>query len=276
MKSLITITLFLISNYAFAGYGNNLQVTTGTKNAKPPYMDEIGIDEKLGNKINLDLEFVNQDGKKVKLKEFFGEKPVFLTLIYYNCPTLCSIHMDTLTKSFRNFEWDIGDKFEFVAVSIDPNEGPRDALQKRDAYFSDYGRPKTKDGWHFLTGNKKNIDQLAQQVGFKFKWDTNMKQWAHSSVAYVLTPQAGISYYHYGLNIDPKILRLSLVEASNNIIGNVVDRVVLFCLQYDPDKKTYAFYAFNIMRVGAFVLVIILIIFFVRFWRKENSNREEE
>lgn len=269
------LVLFFLTFNLFAGYGNNLQFNEGAKNSKPPYMDEIGIDEHLGEKIDLDLEFTDQDGNQVKLSKYFNGKPVFLTLIYYNCPTLCSIHMDTLTKSFRNFEWDIGDKFEFVAISIDPKENSKDALIKRDAYLSDYGRRETKDGWHFLTGDQKNIDQIAKQVGFKYKWDVNMKQWAHSSVAYVLTPQGSISYYHYGLSIDPKILRLSLVEASNNIIGNVVDRVVLFCLQYDPDKKTYAFYAFNIMRVGAFLLVIILIIFFVRFWRKENSKRKD-
>jgi protein SCO1/2 len=172
------------------------------------------------------------------------------------------------------FEWKIGEKFEFVAVSIDSGESPKLAEKKLESYLKEYGHPQTRDGWHFLTGERENIDKLANQIGFKFAWDPSQQQWAHSAAAYVLTPKGKISYYHYGLNIEPKIMRLSLVEAANNKIGNIVDRMVLFCLQYDPNKKTYAFYAMNVMRVAGVVTIIFLFIFFFRFWRKENKKEK--
>lgn len=245
---------------------------SGLKNEKPRYLDDIGIDENLGGSIDLGLEFKNADGKKVKLGNYFADKPVFLMLIYYNCPTLCNLHFSALMNSFRKFDWNIGEKFEFVAVSIDPSENPEDAKAKKELYLNEYGRPETEQGWHFLTGDEENIKKLASQVGFKYAWDSNMEQWAHTAAAYAMTPKGRISYYHYGLNIDPKVLRLSLVEASENKIGNIVDRLVLFCLQYDPNKKTYAFYAYNIMRVAAALAALALIIFLVRFWRRDSGN----
>lgn len=258
--------------FAIGGKGPLEAHKTGVKNEKPHYLDGIGIDEKLGEQIDLGLEFKDSEGKTVKLGKYFSDKPVFLMLIYYNCPTLCSLHFGTLMNSFRNFEWNIGDKFEFVAVSIDPSETPEDAKAKKDLYFNEYDRAGTENGWHFLTGNEENIKKLAGQIGFKYTWDPNMNQWAHAAAAYAITPSGKISYYHYGLNIDPKVLRLSLVEASENKIGNVVDRLVLFCLQYDPNKKTYAFYAYNIMRVAAALAALTLIFFLVRFWRRESGN----
>lgn len=270
---LIPILCFVASMaFAIGGKGPLEMSKSGLKNEKPRYLDDIGIEEHLGEKIDLGLEFKNSEGKSVKLKNYFAEKPVFLMLAYYNCPTLCSLHFSSLMKSFRGFDWDIGDKFEFVAVSIDPREGPKDSKAAKELYMSEYNRPGAEKGWHFLTGSEENIKKLASQVGFKYVWDSNMEQYAHAAVAYALTPAGAISYYHYGLNIDPQVMRLSLVEASENKIGNIVDRLVLFCLQYDPDKKTYAFYAYNIMRVAATLAALVLIFFLARFWLRERNN----
>lgn len=272
IKSFIFLFAFASAAFAIGGKGPLELEKTGVKNEKPPYLDEVGIDENLGGQIDLGLEFKDAQGESVKLGKYFSDKPVFLMLIYYNCPTLCNLHFGTLMNSFRKFDWNIGEKFEFVAVSIDPNEKPADALAKKDLYFSEYNRPETKKGWHFLTGSEESIKKLASQIGFNYKWDHNMEQWAHTAAAYALTPKGKISYYHYGLNIDPKVLRLSLVEASENKIGNIVDRLVLFCLQYDPNKKTYAFYAYNIMRVAAAFAALALIFFITRFWLRERHR----
>jgi protein SCO1/2 len=179
-------------------------------------------------------------------------------------------------KMLKDFEWKVGEKFEFVAISIDPEESPRLAKKKLDAYLAEYGHPETRDGWHFLTGNEENIKKIADQVGFRYAWDPQQQQWAHSAAAYVLTTEDKISYYHYGLQIQPKVMRLSLVEAAKNKIGNIVDRMVLFCLQYDPNKKTYAFYAMNLMRLGGVLTLIIFSFFLFTFWRKENKKNKKE
>ena len=269
------ILFLLISNqiaFAIGGKGPLELNKTSTKNEKPYYMDQVGIDEHLGDKIDTNLQFKDEGGNLVKLGKYFGKKPVFLMLIYYTCPTLCSLHFSNLMKTFKNFEWDIGDQFEFVAVSIDPKETPKDAKLKLDTHFEEYKRPGARNGWHFLTGDEASIEKLASQIGFRYFWDESMSQWAHTAAAYVLTPEGKISFYHYGLNIAPKDLRLSLVEASDNKIGNVVDRVLLFCMQYDPSKKKYAFYAYNIMSVAAALMGLIMIFFLGRFWFKERST----
>jgi protein SCO1/2 len=266
--------LLMISSYAFAigGKGPLELSKKGTKNEKPYYMDQVGIDEHLGEQVDLDLAFTDEGGNQVKLGNYFGKKPVFLMLIYYTCPTLCSLHFSTLMKTFRDFDWDVGDQFEFVAVSIDHKESHKDAQKKLDTYFQEYNRPQTRNGWHFLTGSEENIKKLASTIGFKYFWDENMSQWAHTAAAYVLTPKGKISFYHYGLKIAPQQLRLSLVEASDNKIGNVVDRVLLFCMQYDPTKKKYAFYAYNIMSVAAVLMGLILLFYLGRFWIRERNS----
>jgi len=271
----ILITLILAGSASSFAQGNGngpLHANIGLKNQKPAYMDKIGIDEHLGDTVDLSLPFVDDHGKQVLLGDYFGKKPVFLMLIYYNCPTLCSSHLNALMDTFKELEYKIGNEFDFVAISIDPEESSQLAKMKKAAYLESYGKPETKDGWHFLTGNQKSITKIASQVGFKYAWDYKMEQWAHSAAAYVLTPEGKISFYHYGLMVNAKTLKLSLVEASNNKIGTVMERLVLFCLQYDPDKKTYAFYAYNIMRVGAFFTVLILGFFLFRFWRKQESG----
>lgn len=274
LRVVLLLTIFLKANLVFAigGQGpldsSNLK---GTKNTTPANLEKIGIEEHLGEKIDLSLPFIDETGKTVTLQKYFNDKPVFMMLIYYNCPTLCNTHLNTLIQTLSDFEWKIGEKFEYVVVSIDPEESHKVASAKKEAYVNLYGHPESRDGWHFLTGSEESIHKLASQIGFKYAWDQNTGEWNHAAASYVLTPEGKISYYHYGLNIIPKVFRLSLVEASNNKIGTVMDKLILYCLQYDPNKKTYAFYAYNIMRVGALLTVLILGFVLFQFWRKQEK-----
>lgn len=276
MKVLVTLILTLAITNAFGigGKGPLEYKKDGVKNKVNPVLKEIGIDENLGEKVDLSLPFKDELGNDVVLGNYFNDKPVLMVLIYYECPTLCSLHLNSLMDTFKNFDWGIGDKFEFVAVSIDPNEKPDLAKEKLENYVKEYGRPETRDGWHFLTGTEASIKKLAGQIGFRYAWNPREKQWAHSAASYVLTPQGDISFYHYGISIEPKVLRLSLVEAADNKIGSLMDKVLLFCLQYDPDKKTYAFYALNIVRVGGVLTLLVLALFLFNFWRKETQKTQ--
>lgn len=268
--------IFSLSAFAIGGKGPMETGKDGLKNTKPVVLNKIGIDENLGDKIDLSLKFTDDKGDEVELGKYFNApKPVLMMLIYYSCPTLCNTHLNSLMGTFRDSQMTIGEDYEFIAVSIDPDESHKLAAAKKESYLEEYGRPETRDGWHFLTGSEENIKKLASQVGFKYAWDHQQRQWAHAAAAYALTPNGVLSYYHYGVSIEPKVLRLSLVEASENKIGNVLDRLVLFCLQYDPNKKTYAFYAYNLMRVGAILMALILGIFLFRFWRKENKKNKD-
>ena len=269
--------LFSVAAFAIGGAGplEKAKGAIGAKNERPPFMDKVGIDEHLGESIDLTLPFVDETGKGVTLGKYFNKDiPVFMMLIYFDCPTLCNTHLNTIVTTLKNFEWEIGKEFEFVVVSFDASEKSELAKTKKESYLKMYGKPGAGKNWHFLTGSQKSIDSLTSQIGFRYAWNHNEKEWAHTAASYVLTPKGKISYYHYGLNLLHKVFRLSLVEASNNKIGTVMDRLILFCLQYDPNKKTYSFYAYNLMRVAAVLLVIILGIVFFRFWREERLKAQ--
>jgi protein SCO1/2 len=275
LLTVITVLCSTIDNsFAIGGAGPlDQEQLKGTKNERPAFMDEVGIDENLGTQLDLDLDFTDEEGASVKLGKYFTDKPVFLMLIYYKCPTLCNTHLNTLMQTFKDLEWKIGKDYEFVAISIDPAESNQVAKMKKRAYLDQYGDQSAGSGWHFLTGKQASIDKITKQIGFRYAWNKEEQEWAHAAAAYISTPKGKLSYYHYGLNIVPKVLRLSLVEASEGKIGSVMDRVLLFCLQYDPNKKTYAFYAYNLMQVGAALIVLVLLIFFFTVWRKEKRRK---
>jgi protein SCO1/2 len=237
----------------------------------------VGIVEHLGESIDLNLEFQNEKGETVPLSTYFQSgKPVLLAMIYFNCPSLCNFQLNGVTETLKQMEWTTGEKYEFVVVSIEPTETPKLAAEKKKAYLELYDRKQGADGWHFLTGKQEAITKLADQVGFKYKWVESRKEYAHTAASYVITPQGKISRYLYGISFTAKTLRLSLVEASNGKIGNAVDKFLLYCFRYDPEKRGYAFYAFNIMRAGAGMAVVILAAFLVPFWIRQRKQQLKE
>lgn len=258
----------------------------------PHELQGIKIDEKLGDVIDLNLTFTDEQGKNIKLKNYFGKKPVLFTIVYYLCPNLCQLHLNGIMEAM--YSLDLKGDFEFVALSMDHKEGPALAKAKKQSYIrhlnsmEDFEEKPVKksvkklvkekpekmfgNNWHFLTGAKNNIEKISQQVGFRFRWNEKEKQFAHLPVAYVLTPQGKISRYLYGVEMSNKTLKLSLVEASQGRVGGVIDRILLFCFQFDPRKNRYTLYAYNIMRIGGLITVILLLVFLLPVWlrlRKE-------
>lgn len=270
--SLIFAFLIAVPNFSLAveGYdGHN----RGSDIETPESLQGIGIEEHLGDQIDPDLEFTNEAGEKVRFSSFLsGNKPVLLSLVYYSCPGLCNFHLNGLTDAFKEMKEPLGAEFDHVLVSIDPAEGPALAAEKKANYLEAYGRPEAAKGWHFLTGDEANIKKLAEQVGFKYRWDEKEKQWAHAAAAIVITPNGKISRYLYGIVFDPKVVRLSMVEASNGTIGTVVDKLTLFCFHFDPRASKYTFYAFNVMRAGAGFIVVVLAAGLIPFWLRSRKE----
>lgn len=243
------------------------------QNETPAELKDVGIDEHLGEPVDLALTFRDESGKTVPLSSFTsGGKPVLLTLAYFNCPSLCNFHLNGLNDAFKGLKEPLGREFEMVVVSIEPKETFELAAKKKESYIRAYGRPEGAAGWHFLTGDQANITKLAQQVGFKYRWDEKEKQYAHASAAYVLTPEGRISRYMYGIVFDPKVLRLSMIEASNGTIGTLVDKLTLFCFHYDPKASKYTVAAFNVMRAGGGLTVLILACFLLPFWFRSRKG----
>ncbi len=237
----------------------------------PEELKDLEVEEKTGTSLDLSLQFTNSQGEKVKLSRYFEPgQPVLLSIVYYNCPNLCGLHLNGLSAGLKELPADFRKKFQFVLVSMDDTETSDLAQEKKRNYVKKYSL--SVDKTHFLTGDKKNIKALSEQTGFRFRWDDSQKIFAHLPVAYVVTPQAKISRYLYGLMFPARTLRLSLVEASQGKIGSVMDRVLLFCFQFDPRRRRYAWYAYNIMRAGGVITFCLLLCFLLPVWIRENKK----
>ena len=251
----------------------------GPANVSKAELQDVTVVEHLGAQLPLDLTFNDENGSPVQLRQYFtGKKPVVLQLGYYRCPMLCSLISQGLVNAVKEVSLTAGKDYDLVFVSIDPHETPTLAMQKKQAYLNQYGR-ESSDGWHFLTGTKKNIEALAEADGFKYKWiqtltqDGMQGQYAHPPALSLCMPDGKISRYLYGVKFDPFTLRESLVEASNGKVGNAGDEIYLTCFRYDGSQGKYAFAAINIMRGGGVVIMVIVALVLVRMFKRERRLR---
>ena len=235
------------------------QFTDPTQNVgvRPELLKEVGIDQKLNSSIPLDLLFRDEHGKAVTLGQYFGSKPVILTLVYYNCPMLCTQVLNGLDRSLEQIPMTVGKDFEVITVSIDPTDQPPLAEAKQAVYLGMYNRPGSQAGWHFLTGEESQIKQLAAAVGFRYAYDADSKQYAHASGIMILTPEGKLSRYFYGVTYPDRDMRLGLVEASEGKISSPVDQVLLFCYHYDPHTGKYGLIISRALQIGGLATVLI-------------------
>jgi protein SCO1/2 len=241
-------------------------------NAKPGLLARIGIDQKIGQQLPLDLTFRDEDGRDVKLGQFFGSRPVVLALAYYDCPMLCTQVLNGMTGALKTLSFDAGKDFDVVVVSIDPKDNFRLAANKKASYLERYGRPQTAGGWHFLTGTEASIAPLAEAIGFRYAYDANIKQYAHGAAIYIATPKGVVARYLLGIDFAPRDIRLALVEASNNQLGSVTDKVLLLCYHYDPSVGKYGVAILNAVRVGFIATVTGFLAFLFVSLRRESAS----
>ena len=161
--------------------------------AKPGALSKVGIDQRLNGQVPLDLPFVDENGRDVKLGDYFGKRPVILAMVYYECPMLCTQVLNGVVSALGVIKFNAGTEFDLVVVSINPKEGPGLAAQKKQSYVDRYKRPGTAQGFHFLTGKQESIDRLAQAVGFRYVYDPTIDQYAHGAGIEVLTPKGVLS-----------------------------------------------------------------------------------
>jgi protein SCO1/2 len=240
-------------------------------NTKPSILDNVGLDQRLNQQVPFNLVFNDEHGQAIQLQQYFGQKPVILMLVYYQCPMLCTQVLSGFTGAMLGIrKFDIGREFNVITVSIDPRDKPSDAVAMKDRYIKRYRRPTAAEGWHFLTGQKDQIDALAQAVGFRYAWDPEIQQYAHASGIMLLTPQGRIAQYYYGIEYAPRDIQLGLVEASKGKIGNVVDQVLLYCYHYDPRQGRYGAAIFNVLRLSALATVLALGGFMLVMFRRDS------
>jgi len=233
---------------------------------------EVGIDQHLGERVPLDVELVGEDGAPLRLGDCFGERPVVLALVYYECPMLCGLVLNDMLRCFRALELDVGRDFDVVAVSIDPGESHELAAAKRASVVESYGRPGAEAGWRFLTGDASAIDALADAVGFRYLYDAEIDEYAHAAGIMLLTPDGVLSRYFYGLEYPPRDVRLGLVEASEGRIGSLVDQILLFCYHYDPQTGKYGLVITNVVRLAGALTVLAIVAFITVSLRRERRR----
>jgi protein SCO1 len=236
--------------------------------AMPPELEDVGVTEHLDGPLPLDLEFRDHTGKTMKLRDVFdGKKPVVLTFAYHTCPVVCSMIANNLARTMREVSWTLGEQFTALTISIDPNEKLEDAAKKRASVLAEYGR--SNQGWHFLMGDAKTIAAVTSAAGFKYKYDPDQKQWAHTSLVMVVKPDGRMARYLYGFEAPAADLKLALMEASEGRSISTIEQIILYCYHYDPKGGRYVLVARRVMQVGGGAVAVVLFGILALLWRRE-------
>ncbi|HJT69037.1 MAG TPA: SCO family protein [Terriglobales bacterium] len=230
--------VLILSSSAFAQSMGTSPVAI-PPDVKPKGLENVGVEQRLNEQLPLNLEFRDESGKTVKLGDYFGSKPVVLSFVYYRCPMLCPELLVGLESALKVLKFNVGEQFEIVTVSFDPRDTPQVAAAKKAEILSRYKRPGAAEGWHFLTGSQESITALTKAAGFGYQYDKKNDQFAHATAIMVATPSGKLAQYYYGVDFPPRDLRLALIQASNNKIGNLADAVILYCFHYDPVTGKY-------------------------------------
>lgn len=247
-----------------------------TSNGLPNVLKTVGIEQKLGDQLPLDAVFKNEDGKQVKIGEYFGKgRPVILALVYYECPMLCNEVLNGLTGSLKGISFDAGKEFDILAISFDAreNDKPDLAKNKKAGYIERYQRPNSANGWHFLTGTQEEIDKVTKAVGFSYEYDKQTDQFAHAGGVMIITPEGKISRYFYGIDYSPKDLKFGIMESAENKVGNPAEQLLLYCFHYDPSTGKYGLAVINVIRIAGVLTLLGMGGMFLVFWRYNKKKK---
>ena len=245
----------------------------------PQVLQKVGVSQHLNQQLPLDASFVDDTGKVVKLGDYFGKHPAILSLVYYNCPMLCSEELDGLTGALEMVKLTPGKDFDVVIISIDPSETPEIAAAKKAFYVKRYGRPETASGWHFLTGQRPAIDAVTNAVGFGYVKvpgpDGKLTQFAHASSIEIVTTDGKLAQYYLGVEYSPKDVLLGLIDASGNKIGSPVANILTYCYHYDPQTNKQSLRIARVVQLGGIVTVAGLGGFMFLMFRKDVTSARE-
>lgn len=240
----------------------------------PAELESVDVQEKLGASVPLSSEFIDADGKPVRLADVIGSKPVILTFNYSNCPMLCNVQLGGLVNTMTEMDWDIGSQFDVITISLDPSESREQAAKTRDRYIEQYGREGAFENWTFLTGTKENVDAVTNAVGFGYTYHEGRKEYLHPAVLTLVSPRGKVSTYIYGVSYDPTNLRDKLLLAGIGETSEAAARFILSCYHYDAPTGNGAIVA-NIMSVGGLVFVIGFA-GAIAIWRRRQHLEVEE
>ncbi len=258
--------------FALVGIASLLSLPALAQIMNAPDPPAVGIDQKLGSQVDLDLRFRDESGEEVSLRELVKDKPVVLSLVYYECPMLCSEIMRGELNCFNDMKFTLGDEFTSISVSIDPDETSIVASAKKKTYSASYKEPAAFTNWHFLTGDQENIQKLADSVGYRYNYMPSSDEFAHGSAIMVLTPEGKVARYFYGIAYPERDVRFGLMEAAEERIGSLADEIVLLCYRYDPLTGTYGSIIFKTLRIAGAITVLAIIGLVAMLLRYERAK----
>ncbi len=244
----------------------------------PEPLKAVGIEQKLGGQLPLDTELKDEDGRIVKLGNYFNSgRPVILAFVYYECPMLCNQVLNGLTGSLKGISFDAGKEFDVVAISFDARENDVADLakNKKASYLERYNRPGSENGWHFLTGTQDSIDKVTSAAGFSYKWDEKSNQFAHAAAIMIVTPDGKLSRYFYGIDYSPKDVKFGIMESAESKVGSASEQLLLYCYHYDPSTGKYGFAILRAIRLFGVVTVVGMGTMIFVFWRRNKKKSGE-
>jgi len=268
--ALLAFIMFAVLQLPIRSFAQN---GVGTSQA----LQDVGIDEKLGNFIPLDAIFSTVNGDSIRLGDLLEEgKPVILNPLYYDCPMLCGLVVDGVIDVVDDLAWKPGEDYLIISFSIDPKENHELASEYRKKYISKLTNTNADNGWYFLTGKQPQINKVINSVGFKYNEVQGTGEYAHSAAIIMLSPEGKITRYLYGIRYDEFDTRNALYESADGKIGSTVEQILMYCYQYDPDSNSYVPIAFNIMKIGGLATLIILGIFLSLLWVRERRKKQSQ
>ena len=275
LNSILGLALGLTLSANAWAQGMNQGIMSPPANVRPPGLKNVGIRQNLDQFMPANLEFTDDLGRHVRLGDYFGNKPLILNFVYLSCPMLCGEELSGLESALRVLKFDVGKEFDVITISFDPKDTPEAAAKKKGEFLRRYKRAGAEQGWHFLVGKPDAIAAATNAAGFQYEYDPVTQQFAHSTALILLTPQGKISQYYYGIEYSPKDLRLGLVSASQNKIGNLADELLLYCYHYDPEKGKYSAVIMRILRLASIATMLCLGTFFFFMVRKHPVHEAQ-
>ncbi|MBN1634189.1 MAG: SCO family protein [Ignavibacteria bacterium] len=243
--------------------------------SQTPEPPDVGVDEKLGLNVPLDIKFYDEYGKTATLAELTKGKPTIISLVYYRCPGICSPLMSGLGAVLDEIDLETGKDFNTLTISFDPSEDYILAAEKKKNYFATFRkRAISEDAWRFLTADSINVKRITEAIGFKYIKQDN--DFVHSGVLTVISPEGKITRYLYGIDFLPFDVKMALIEASQGKVGTTIAKIVKMCYSYDPEGRKYTL---NVTRIAGasilFAISIFAIVLFITKKKKNKSKKEE-
>ncbi|MBK8791919.1 MAG: SCO family protein [Holophaga sp.] len=238
--------------------------------APPPFsVEEVGINEKLGQEAALDGAFKDESGNTVSLRTLIN-KPTILTLNYFRCAGICTPQLNGVVDVLNQTKAEPGKDFQVITVSFDERDTPEIAFQKRTNYLREITRPFPPAAWRFLTADAATSKALADSVGFKFKKQGD--DFIHAGAIMFLSPKGEITRYMYGVTYLPADLQLAVQEASRSEARPTINKWLKICFSYDPAGRRYVV---NFTRIGAIIVLGGALVFLLVLLRKGRRAKSE-